>query len=223
MFLVQFNRSVVSDSSWTHESQHTRPPCPSPTPRVYSNSCPSSRWCHPAISSSVALFSCPQFLPASGSFPMSQLFTWDSQSIGVSALAAVLPVNIQDWSPLEGLVGFLAVQGTLKSLLQHHSSKASILQRSAFFAVQLSNPYMTTGKTIALTRRTLVGKVMSLLLNILSRLVVTFLPRSKCLLISWLQSPSAVILGPKRIKSATVSTVSPSVSLEVMDWLYGSQ
>ena len=107
----------------------------------------------------------------------------------------------------------LAVQGTLKSLLQHHSSKASILQRSAFFTVQLSHTYMTTGKTIALTRRTFVGKVMSQLLNMLSRLVITFLPRSKRLLISWLQSPSAVILEPPKIKSATVS---PSICHEVM-------
>ena len=119
-----------------------------------------------------------------------------------------------------GLVSFrmdwldlLAVQGTLKSLLQHHSSKALILWRSAFFTVQLSHPYMTTGKTIALTRRTFVGKVMSLLFNTLSRLVITFLPRSKCLLISWLQSPSAVILEPQKIKS---DTVSPSNSHEVM-------
>ena len=109
------------------------------------------------------------------------------------------------------------VQGTLKSLLQHHSSKASILQRSAFFTVQLSCPYMTTGKTIALTRQTSVGKVMSLLLNMLSRLVITFPPRSKHLLISWLQSPSAVILEPKKIKSDTVSTVSLSISHEVME------
>ena len=115
-----------------------------------------------------------------------------------------------DWLDL------LAVQGTLKSLLQHHSSKASILQDSAFFTVQLSHPYMTTGKTIALTRWTFVGKVMSLLLNMLSRLVITFLPRSKHLLISWLQSPSVVILESKKIKSATVSTVSPSISHEVM-------
>ena len=106
-----------------------------------------------------------------------------------------------------------AVQGTLKSLLQHHSSKASILQCSAFFTVQLSHPYMTTGKTIALTRRTFVGKVMCLLL---SRLVITFFPRSKRLLISWLQSPSAVILKPPKLKSDTVSTVSPSISHEVM-------
>ena len=122
-----------------------------------------------------------------------------------------------------GLISFrmdwlnlLAVQGTLKSLLQHHSSKASILRLSAFFTVQLSHPYMTTGKTIALTRRTFVDKVMSLLFNMLSRMVITFLPKSKRLLISWLQSPSAVILEPKKIKSDTVSTVSPSICHEVM-------
>ena len=111
---------------------------------------------------------------------------------------------------------FLAVQGTLKSLIQHHSSKAPILRCSAFFIVQLSHPCITTGKTIALTRWTFVGKVMSLLLNMLSRLVMTFLPRNKCLLISWLQSPSAVILEPPKIKSDTVSTVSPPISHEVM-------
>ena len=109
----------------------------------------------------------------------------------------------------------LEVQGTLKSLLQHHSSKASIFQRSAFFTVQLSHPYMTSGKTIALTRRTFVGKVISLLLNMLSRLVITFLPRSKRLLISWLQSPSAVIWEPPKIKSDTVSTVPSSITHEV--------
>ena len=111
---------------------------------------------------------------------------------------------------------FLAVQGTLKSLFQHHSSKASVLQCSAFFTVQLSHPYMTTGKTIALTRRTFVGKVMSLLFNMLSRFVIAFLPKSKRLLISWLQSPSAVILEPKKIKSVTVSIVSPSFCYEMM-------
>ena len=114
---------------------------------------------------------------------------------------------------LTGLI-FLAVQGTLNSLLQHHSSKTPIIQCSASFIVQLSHPYMTTGKTIALTRWTFVGKVMSLLFKILSRLVITFLPRSKHLLISWLQSPSAVILEPKKIKSDTVSTVSPSICHE---------
>ena len=115
-----------------------------------------------------------------------------------------------DWLDL------LAAQGTRKSLLQHHSSKASILRHSAFFTVQLSHPYMTTGKTIALTRRAFVGKVMSLLFNMLSRLVITFLPRSKRLLISWLQSPSAVVLEPPKIKPDTVSTVSPSICHEVM-------
>ena len=118
----------------------------------------------------------------------------------------------------QGLISFrmdwldlLEVQGTLKSLLQHHSSKASIILRSAFFIVQLSHPYVTTGKSLVLTRRTFVGKVMSLLFNMLSRLVITFLPRSKCLLIPWLQSSSAVILKPRKIKSTTVSTVSPSI------------
>ena len=110
----------------------------------------------------------------------------------------------------------LAVQGTLKSLLQHHSSKPSILRCSAFFIVHLSHLYMTTGKTIALTRRTFVGKLMSLLFNMLSRLVITFFPRSKRLLISWLQSPPAVILEPKKMKSDTVYTISPSISHEVM-------
>ena len=110
----------------------------------------------------------------------------------------------------------LVVQGTLKSLLQYHGSKASILQHSAFFIVQLSHPYMTTVKTIALTRWIFVGKVMSLLFNMLSRLVITFLPRSKCLLNSWPQSPSAVVLEPPKIKSATVSIVSPSICHEVM-------
>ena len=113
-------------------------------------------------------------------------------------------------------MNLLAVQGTQKSLLQHHSSKASILRPSAFFTVQLSHPYMTTGKTITMTRRTFVDKVVSLLLNMLSRLAITFLPRSKRLLISWLQSPSAVILEPQKIKSDTVSTVCPSISHEVM-------
>ena len=109
----------------------------------------------------------------------------------------------------------VAVQGTLKSLLQHHSSKASILPHSAFFIVQLSHPYMTTGKTIALNRQTFVGKVMSLLFNMLSRLVLTFFPRNKRLLISWLQSPSAVILEPQKTKSATLCHVSPSICHEV--------
>ena len=126
----------------------------------------------------------PLIPPASESFPMSQLFAWGGQSIGVSASASVLPMNTQDLSPLEW-TGWISLheslQGTLKSLLQHHSSKASVLQCSAFFTVQLSHPYMTTGRTIALIRQTFVGKVMSLLFNMLSRLVITFLPRSKAL------------------------------------------
>ena len=195
----QISHSVMSDSLQPHESQHTRPPCPSPTPGVHSDSCPSSQWCHPAISSSVVPFSsCPQSLPASESFPMSQLYMrwpkyWSfSFSIIPSKEHPVLISFRMDWWDL------FAVQGALKSLLQHHTSKASILRRSAFFTVQLSHPYMTTGKTISLTRWTFVGKVMSLLFNMLSRLVITFLPRSKRLLISWLQSPSAVILEPKK-------------------------
>ena len=148
---------------------------------------------------------------------MSQLFTSGGQSIWSFSF------NISPSNEYSGLISFrmdwvdlLAVQGTLKSLLQHHSSKASILQRSAFFIGQLSHPYVTTGKTIDLTRQTFVGKVMSLLFNMLSRLVIIFLPRSKHLFISWLQSTSAVILEPPKIKSATASTVSPSISHEAM-------
>ena len=184
--------------------------------RSYSNSWPSSRWCHPAISSSVVPFSsCPQSLPASDSFPMSQLFTWGGESTGVSALAPVLPMNTQDWSPLRW-TGWISLQSKGLSLLQHHSSKASVLWFSAFLTVQLSHPYMTTGKTIALARRTFVSKVMSLFFNMLSRLVIPFLPRNTRLLISWLQSPSALILEPSKIKSDTISTISPSISHEVM-------
>ena len=165
----------MSNNLQPHGLQHTRPPCPTPTPGVYSNSCPLSWWCYPTISSSVIPFSSRlQLFPASGSFPMSQFFVSGGQSIGVSASTSVLRMNTQDWSPL-GWKGWISlqVQGTLKSLLQHHSSKASILWCSAFFIVQLSHPYMTTGKTIALTRRIFVDKVMSLLLNMLSRLVIT--------------------------------------------------
>ena len=131
--------------------------------------------------------------------------------------------SISPSNEYSGLISFrmdwfdlLAVQGTLTSLLQHHTSKASILRHSAFFMVQLSQPYMITGKIISLTRWTFVGKVMSLLFNMLSRFVIAFLPRSKCLLISWLQSPSAVILEPKKIKSVTIFIVSPSICHEVM-------
>ena len=212
--------SLVAQSCptlWCHELQHARPPCSSPNPGVYSNLCLSSRWWHPAISSSaIPSSSCSQSLPATGSFPMSQLFTLGSQSIGLSISASVLPMNTQDWSPL-GWIGWISLSPRdSQEPSQHHSTKGSILRCSAFFTVQLSHPYTITEKTIALTRRTFVGKVMSLLLNMLSRLVVTFLPRSKHLLISWLQSPSAVVLEPQKIKSNTVSTVSPSISHEVM-------
>ena len=161
---VQFSRSVISNSLWPHKLQHTRPPCPSPTPRVYPNSCPLSRWCHPAISSSVIPFSSHlQSFPASGSFAMSQFLPnyWSfSFNISPSSELSELISFRMDWLDL------LAIQGTLKNLLQHYSSKASILGHLAYFIVQLSHPYMTTGKTIALTRQTFVGKVMSLLFNI---------------------------------------------------------
>ena len=147
---------------------------------------------------------------------MSQ-FASDTQSIGVSASASILQMKILDLISVRmDWLDLLAVQGTLKSLLKHHSSKPSILLRSAFFIVQLLHPYMTTGKSTALTKRTFGAKVMSLLFNMLSRLVIAFLPRSKHLLISWLQSPSAVILELPKMKSANVSTLSPSICHEVM-------
>ena len=194
---VQFSHSVMSDSLRPHELQHARPPCPSPTPGVYPNSYPLSWWCHPTISSSVVPFSsCLQFFPTSGSFK------WVSS---LHQVAKILEFQLQHQSSNEhpgpifrmDWLDLLAVQGTLKSLLQHHSSKASILRCSTFLIVQLSHGYMTTGKTIALTRRTFIDKVMSLLFNMLFRLVRASLPGGKCLLISWLQSPSAVILETK--------------------------
>ena len=200
---VQFSHSVVSNSLRPHESQHARHPCPSQTPGVYSNSYPSSQRCHPAISSSVVPFSSCQedILPSLRVFSnesvlrMRQPKYWSfSFSISPSNEHPGLIFFGMDW------LDFLAVQGTLKSLLQHHSSKASIFRLSAFLTVQLSHPYMTTGKTIALTRQTFVGKVMSLLFNMLSRLVITFLPRSKRLLISWLQSPSCSDFGAPQNK-----------------------
>ena len=155
----------MSDSLRPHRLRHARPPCPSPTPRLYSNS-----------SSAVPFSPWLQSFPASESIQMSQFFASDGQSTGVSPCTSVLPMNIQDWFPL-GWVGWISLQskGLSKSLLQHHCSKASILQHSAFFTVQLSHQYMTTGKTIALTRWTILGKVTSLLFNMLSRLVITFL------------------------------------------------
>ena len=191
----------MSDSLQPHGWQHTRRPCPSPTLRAWSNSCPSSQWCHPTTLSSIDPFSsCLQSSPVSGFFPRSQFFASGGQRIGVSASASVLPMNIQDWFPL-GLTGLISCSPRDSQEFSHHSSKPSILRCSAFFIVQLSHPYMATGTTTALTRQTSVGKVTSLLFNMLSRLVIAFLPRSKHLLISWLQSPSAVILEPKRIVS----------------------
>ena len=182
-------------------------------PRACSKSCPSSWWYHPTILSSVVPFSSHfQSFPASGSFLMSQFFASGGQSLGVSASASVLPMNIQDWVPL-GWTGWISLQS--KGLSRVFSN--TTVQKQQFFGAQLfqlSHPYMTTGKIIPLTRRNFVGKIMFLLFHMLSRLVITFLPRSKCLLISWLQSPSAVIFGAQ--KSVTVSTVSPSICHEVM-------
>ena len=182
--------------------QLTKPPCLSP-PGVDSNSCPLRPRCHPTISSSVVPFSCHPLLLLPSVFPSIRVFSNESVLRIRGPKYWSFSFGISSSNEYSGLISFgigwldlLAVQGNLKSLLQHHSSKASILHRSAFFIVQLSRPYMTTGKTIALIRRTFVDKIMSLLLNMLSRLVITFLPRSKHLLISWLQSPSAVILEP---------------------------
>ena len=154
----------MSDSLWPHELQHARPPCPSPTPRVHPNPCPLSQWCHPTIFSSVVPFS------SSSVFPSIRVFSNESALCISWQNHWSFSFNISPFNEHPGLISLrmdwldlLAVQGTLKSLLQHHSSKASILQRSAFFIVQLSHPFKTTGKTIALTRRTFVGKVMSLL------------------------------------------------------------
>ena len=175
---IQFSRSVVSDSLRPHELQHARPPCPSPTPGVYPNSCPSSWWWHPAISPSRPLLLLPPIPPSIRVFSNESALHirwpkyWSfSFSTSLSNEHPGLISFRMDWLDL------LAVQGTLKSL-QHHSSKASILQHSAFFTGQLSHPYVTTGKTTALTRRTFVGKVKSLLFNMLSRLVITLLPRT---------------------------------------------
>ena len=196
--------------------QHARPPCSLPSLEVCPSSCPLHRLWHPAISSSDALFYfCLQSFPASGTFPMSQLcIRWPkywsfSYSIRPSNEYSGLVSLRIDWFAL------LAVQGTCRSLLQHHSSKASILQLSAFFMVQLSQLYVTTGKTIALTIWIFVSRVMSLLFNTLSRFVTAFLPRSNSL-ISWLQSPSRVILLPKKRKSVTTSNFSPSFCHEVI-------
>jgi len=216
---VMFSRSVVSDSLWPHRLQHIRLPCPLPAPGAYSNSCPSSRWCHPNISSVL----CHLLLLLPSNFHSIRVFSRESVLRIRWPKYWNVSFSISPSNEYSGLISFridcfdlLAVQGTLKSLLQYNSSKASILWCSPFFMIQLSHPYMTTAKTKALTKLTFVGKVMSLLFNMLSRFVITFPPRSKHLLISWLQSPSAVILEPRKIKSVTVSVVSPSICHEVM-------
>ena len=197
---LQCSRSVMSNSLCPHGLQHTRLPCPSPAPGVYPNSCPLSRWCHPTISSSVIPFSSHlQSFPASGSLPRNQFFASGGPRIGVSASASVLPMSIQGWFPLRW-TGWISLQS--KGLSRVFSN--TTVQKHQFFGTQLSlysNSHIhtwTTGKNIALTRWTFLGKVMSLLFNMLSRLVMAFLPRSKHLLISWPRSPSAVILEPKK-------------------------
>ena len=205
---VQFSSVAQSCLTlWPHEPQHTGAPCPSPTQVVYPNSCPLSQWCNPTTSSSVVPFSsCPQSFPESGSFQMSQLFTSSGQSIGVSASTSVLPMNTQDWSPL-GWTGWISLQS--KELSRVFSN--TTVQKHQFFGTQISSPCNSHIHTWLLEklqpwlRWTFVDKVMSLLFNLLSRLVIAFLPRNKRLLISWLQSPSEVILEPPKIKSATVS------------------
>ena len=196
------------------------PPCPSPTPGVHSDSRPSIQWCHPAISSSVEPFSShPQSFWASGSFQMSQFFQSGGQSIRVSASASVFPMNIQDWFPL-GPNGWIFLQSKGLSRVFSNTTvlDSSVFNSSglSFLYIQLSHPYMTTGKTTALTKWTFVGKVMSLLFNMLSRLVRAFLPRSKHLLISWYSHHLQWFLEPPKLKSVTVSTISPSICHEVI-------
>ena len=218
--LLLFSCSVMPSSLWLHELQHTRLLCPSPTPRACLNSCPLSWSCHPTISSSVIPFSsCLQSFPVSGSFPVNWLFPSDGRSIGASASAPVLSMNIQHWFPL-GLAGLISLQSKELSIVFSNTT----IHKHQFFGAQpslWSNSHIHAWlleKTIALTTQTFVGKVMSLLFNMLSRLVIAFLPRSKRLLISWLQSLFIVILEPPKIKSFTVSIVSPSVCHKVMPW-----
>ena len=219
----------MSNSLQPHGLQHTRLPCPSPSPRVRSNSCPFGPWCHPTISSSVVPFSsCPQSFPASGSLPMSQFFVSYGQSIGPSAATSVLPMNIQDWFPL-GWTGWISLQS--KGLSRVFSG--TTVQRHQFFGLfwlslfycpaltsihdyWKSHSFDYTDLLTIQTIQTFVGKVMALLFNMLSRFVIAYLPRSKHLLISWLQSPSTVILESKKIKFVTVSVVFSTICHEVM-------
>ena len=207
----------MSDSLQPHELQHDRLLCPPLSPRVCSNSSPLNWWGFPTLSSSVIPFSSwLQSFPTWGPFPLSCFFASGGQGIDVSASASVLPTNIQGWFLL-GLTGLISLLFKwLSRVFSSNTVQSSILWRSAVFMVQLSHLYMTTGKTVALTIRTFVSKVMSLHFNTLSRFVIAFLPKSKNLLISLLQSPSVVILEPKKIKSVIVYTVSPSICHEVM-------
>ena len=205
----------MSDSLQPHGLQHTRLPCPSPTPRACSNSCPLS------LMPSNHLILCHPLLLLPSIFPSIRIFSNELVICIRWPKYRSFSFNLSPSNEHSGLISFrmdwldlLAVQGTLKGLFQHHSSKAPVLWCSAFFIIQLSHPYITTGKTIALTRWTFVDKVMSLLFNMLSKFVIAFLQRSKRL-ISWLQWPSAVILEPKK-QSQPVSTVSPSICHEVM-------
>ena len=206
--------SVMSDSLRPHGLQHTRLPCLSPFPGTFSNACPLSQWCHPTTSSLLLLLSV---------FPKFRIFSTESTLHNRWSKYCSFSFIISSSNEYSGLISFridwfdlLADQGALKSLIQHHSSKASVPWCSAFFMVQLSHPHMTNGKVIALTRWNFVGKVMFLFCNTLSRFVIAVLPRSKHLLILLLPSPSAVILEPKKIKSLTVSIASKDICHEVM-------
>ena len=219
IIFIMFSRSVRSNSLWPHRLQHIMLSCPIPTPRACSNPCLSSHGCHPTISSSVVPFSsCLQSFPASGSFPMSQFFASGGQSIRASSWALVPPMNIQDWFPL-GLTGWISLQS--KGLSRVFSNTTA--QKHQFFSIQfLYGPTLTSiydyWKNNNFDYMDFVSKVMSLIFNMLSRLVINFLPRNKCLLISWLQSSSAVILEPPpKIKSVTVSIVSTSICHKVME------
>ena len=205
---MSFSHNVVSDSLWPFGLQHTRLPCPSLSPRISSNSCTLSWWCYPSISSSATtLLLLHSIFPSIRVFSNEYALQLGHQSIGASASATVFPMNAQGWFPL-GLTGLISLQS--KGLSRVLSSNT--IQKHQFFGAQPSSwsnshiyLYMTSGKTIALTIQTFVGKVMFLLFNTLLRVVIAFLPRSKRLLISWLQSPSTVILKPKKIKSVTAS------------------
>ena len=205
----------MSDSLRLHGLKHKRLPWPSPSPRACSNSCALSRWCHPIISSSVIPFSCLQSFPSSESFPASWLFTSGGQSVGASTSASVLPMNIQDRFPL-GLTGLTSLQSKRLSSPTSQFKSINSLVFSFIFGPALTSIH-DYWKNHSFDYMDFVSKVTSLLFNILSRFVIVFLARSKHLLISWLQSATAVILEPKRIKPVTVSIVSPSTWHEVME------